>query len=89
MPKVIHPTMSVLTFCGRPIPLKRPMTHYAAKRLEKNLPLIAALNQAGKSQADAAAALGTTVCTLRTWIDLTQTTWVNVKRRAPYNIQAK
>lgn len=88
MPKVIHPTMSVLTFCGRPIPLKRPMTHYAAKRLEKNLPLIAALNKAGKSQADAAKALDTTVCTLRKWIDLTETTWVNVKRRAPYKPRA-
>ena len=88
MPKVIHPTIDTLTFCGRPIPLKRPLAHYAAKRLESILPQIAALNQAGKSQADAAAALGTTVCTLRTWIDLTQTTWVNVKRRAPYKPRA-
>lgn len=84
MPKVIHHTIDTLTFCGRPIPLKRPLAHYAAKRLESILPQIAALNKAGKSQADAAKALDTTVSTLRTWLYLTQTTWVNVKPRAPY-----
>jgi len=89
MPKVIHHTIDTLTFCGRPIPLKRPMTHYAAKRLEKNLPLIAALNKAGKSQADAAHALKTTVSTLRAWLDITQTPWRNVKSRGPYNTQSK
>jgi hypothetical protein len=35
-------------------------------------------------EADAAAALDTTVCTLRTWLDLTGTTWVNLNRRGPY-----
>ncbi len=39
---------------------------------------------AGKTQADAAAALGTTVCSLRKWIEITGTTWTNLKVRGPY-----
>jgi hypothetical protein len=84
MPNAHHPYTETLTFAGRVIPLKRPMAEFAARRLQAILPQIAALNAAGKSQADAAAALGTTVCTLRTWLDLTGTTWVNLNRRGPY-----
>ena len=84
MPNANHPYTDHLTFAGRPIPLKRPMSQYAAVRLQAILPQIAALNAAGKSQADAAEALGTTVCTLRKWIEITGTTWVNLKRRGPY-----
>ena len=84
MPNANHPYVETLTFAGRVIPLKRPMAEFAARRLQAILPQIAALNAAGKSQADAAAALGTTVCTLRTWLDLTGTTWVNLNRRGPY-----
>ena len=87
MPNAHHPYTDHLTFAGRPIPLKRPMAVYAANRLQAILPQIAALNAAGKSQADAAAALETTVCTLRKWVEITGTTWVNLKRRGPYNIK--
>jgi len=84
MPNAHHPYTDHLTFAGRPIPLKRPMAVYAANRLQAILPQIAALNAAGKTQADAAEALGTTVCTLRKWVEITGTTWVNLKRRGPY-----
>ena len=87
MPNAHHPYTDTVTFAGRPIPLKRPMAVFAARRLEAILPQIAALNAAHKSQADAAAALDTTVCTLRTWLELTGTTWVNLKRRGKYNRQ--
>jgi hypothetical protein len=63
------------------------MAEYAARRLQAILPQIAALNAAGKSQADAAAALDTTVCTLRQWLDITGTTWVNLNKRGPYRRQ--
>jgi hypothetical protein len=85
MPNANHPYVETVTFAGRPIPLKRPMAAFAARRLEAILPQIAALNAAGKSQADAAEALDTTVCTLRTWLELTNTTWSNLKKRGPYN----
>jgi hypothetical protein len=88
MPNAHHPYTETLTFAGRPIPLKRPMAVYAANRLQSILPQIAALNAAGKSQADAAEALETTVCTLRMWLDITNTPWVNLKRRGPYKTNA-
>ena len=88
MPNAHHPYTDSVTFAGRPIALKRPMAEFAARRLEAILPQIAALNAAGKSQADAAAALDTTVCTLRTWLDLTGTQWVNLNRRRPYKRKA-
>jgi hypothetical protein len=86
MPNAQHPYTETLTFAGRVLPLKRPMAEYAARRLQAILPQIAALNAAGKSQGDAAEALGTTVCTLRHWLDMTNTTWSNLKKRGPYNI---
>ena len=88
MPNARHPYTESLTFAGRVLPLKRPMAEYAARRLQAILPQIAALNAAGKSQADAAEALGTTVCTLRMWLDITNTPWVNLKRRGPYKTNA-
>ena len=84
MPNAHHAYVETVTFAGRPIPLKRPMAGFAAKRLEAILPQIAALNAAGKTQADAAAALDTTVCTLRKWLEVTDTTWTNLKKRGPY-----
>jgi hypothetical protein len=84
MPNAHHPYTDRLTFAGRPIPLKRPMAVYAAVRLQAILPQIAALNAAGKTQADAADALDTTVCSLRKWIDITGTEWRNLKKRGPY-----
>ncbi len=88
MPNANHPYVETLTFAGRVIPLKRPMAEYAARRLQAILPQIAALNAACKTQADAAEALGTTVGTLRSWLDITQTEWVNVNRRGPYKRHA-
>jgi hypothetical protein len=88
MPNAQHPYTETLTFAGRVLPLKRPMAEFAARRLQAILPQIAALNAAGKSQADAAEALGTTVCTLRHWLDITGTTWVNLRRRGPYKTNA-
>ena len=84
MPNAQHPYVETLTFAGRVIPLKKPMAAYAAVRLQAILPQIAALNAAGKSQADAAAALDTTVCTFRKWLDITNTDWRNLKKRGPY-----
>jgi len=89
MPNANHPYTETLTFAGRVLPLKRPMAEYAARRLQAILPQIAALNAAGKSQADAAAALDTTVCTLRQWLAITGTTWVNLNRRGPYAKRTK
>ena len=87
MPNANHPYTETLTFAGRVIPLKRPMAEYAARRLQAILPQIAALNAAGKTQGDAAAALETTVTTLRHWLDITGTQWVNLNRRGPYRRQ--
>ena len=88
MPSPNHKWTDTLTVSGRPLTLKRPMAVYAANRLQSILPQIAALNAAGKSQADAACALETTVCTLRQWLDITGTTWVNLKKRGPYKPRA-
>ena len=88
MPNARHPYTETVTFAGRILPLKRPMAEFAARRLQAILPQIAALNAAGKSQADAAEALGTTVGTLRMWLDITGTNWVNLKRRSPYKTNA-
>ena len=76
-----------ITVGDRPLRLSRPVLPHAARRLAGILPQIAALNAAGKSQADAAAALDTTVCTLRQWLDITGTQWVNLNRRGPYRRQ--
>ena len=86
MPSPNHNWTDTLTVAGRPLTLKRPMAYYAANRLQAILPQIAALNTAGKSQADAAAALGVSLHSLRTWLELTGTAWSNLKRRGPYNI---
>jgi hypothetical protein len=87
MPNANHPYVETLTFAGRVLPLKRPMAEYAARRLQAILPQIAALNAAGKTQGDAAEALGTTVGTLRSWLDITGTQWVNLNKRGPYRRQ--
>ena len=79
--------IDIITVGNRPIRLSRPVLPHAARRLAETLPKLNALNEAGKSQADAAAALDTTVCTLRQWLDITGTTWVNLKKRGPYNRQ--
>jgi len=87
MPNANHPKTETLIVAGRPLTLKRPMAYYAANRLQAIMPQIAALNAAGKSQADAAQALGVSLHSLRTWLDLTGVQWSNLRKRGPYNIQ--
>jgi transposase len=60
------------------------MAVYAANRLQAILPQIAALNAAGKSQADAAAALGVSLNSVRNWAENTGIQWKNLDRRGPY-----
>jgi hypothetical protein len=75
--------------CGdRVLSLSRPVLPHAARRLAETLPQLNALNIAGKSQADAADALGVSVGKIRTWVDLTGMTWTNLKRRGPYKTKA-
>jgi len=84
MPNANHPMTDTIIVAGRPLTLKRPVAVYAAERLQRIVPQLNALNAAQKTQSDAAAALDTTVCSLRIWLDLTGTTWSNLKKRGPY-----
>jgi len=74
----------IVTIGARPIRLTRPVLPHAARRLASVLPQLNALNTAGKSQSDAAAALGVSVGAVRTWIALAGITWTNLNRRGPY-----
>ena len=74
----------IITIGDRPLRLSRPVLPHAARRLTTVLPQLNALNTAGKSQADAAAALGVSVGAVRTWIALAGITWTNLNRRGPY-----
>ncbi len=74
---------------GRVLTLTRPVLPHAARRLVSVLPQLNALNTAGKSQADAAEALGVSVGAVRTWIALAGLTWSNLKLRGPYNKRTK
>lgn len=82
-----EPTDTVL-IGDRPLRLSRPVLPHAARRLASVFPQLNALNLAGKSQADAAFALGVSVGAIRTWINLTDMTWTNLKRRGPYKTKA-
>lgn len=82
-----EPTDTVL-IGERPLRLSRPVLPHAARRLASVFPQLNALNIAGKSQADAAFALGVSVGKIRTWVDLTGMTWTNLKRRGPYKTKA-
>lgn len=88
MPNPKHAHTETIVVAGRPLTLKRPMAVFAARRLEAIIPQISALNAAGKSQADAAEALGVSLHSLRTWLELTGTAWTNLKRRGPYKPRA-
>ena len=77
----------IVTIGDRPLRLSRPVLPHAARRLASVFPQLNALNIAGKSQADAAFALGVSVGKIRTWVELTDMTWTNLKRRGPYNIK--
>jgi len=74
-----------ITVGDRPISLSRPVLPHAARRLAGVIPQLNALNGAGKSQADAAAALGVSIGSVRTWIALAGIPWTNLNRRGPYN----
>ena len=82
-----EPTDTVL-IGERPLRLSRPVLPHAARRLASVFPQLNALNVAGKSQADAAFALGVSVGKIRTWVELTDMTWTNLKRRGPYKTKA-
>lgn len=82
-----EPTDTVL-IGERPLRLSRPVLPHAARRLASVFPQLNALNIAGKSQADAAAALGVSVGKIRTWVELTDMHWTNLKRRGPYKTKA-
>ena len=82
-----EPTDTV-TIGDRPLRLSRPVLPHAARRLASVFPQLNALNIAGKSQADAAFALGVSVGAIRTWVELTDMTWTNLKRRGPYKTKA-
>lgn len=74
-----------ITVGDRPIRLSRPVLPHAARRLAGVIPQLNALNGAGKSQADAAVALGVSIGSVRTWIALAGIPWTNLNRRGPYN----
>ena len=82
-----EPTDTVL-IGERPLRLSRPVLPHAARRLASVFPQLNALNIAGKSQADAAFALGVSVGAIRTWVELTDMHWTNLKRRGPYKTKA-
>ena len=88
MPDANCQFVSSVTCAGRVIPLTKPIAAFNARRLQRILPEIAALNAAGKSQDQAAKALNTTVGTLRKWLAVTDTTWVNLRRRGQYKTNA-
>jgi hypothetical protein len=66
---------------GRPWALTRPVTTYLAERLKVVGPQLLALNDARKSQLDAAAALGMEVNTLRNYATTLGIDWHNITRR--------
>ena len=78
-------SVTQITVGDRPIRLSRPVLPHAARRLAGVVPQLNALNGAGKSQADAAAALGVSIGSVRTWIALAGIPWTNLNRRGPYN----
>jgi hypothetical protein len=82
MPKAADITTIIIA--GRPVTLKRPMQSWAASKLEQTFPQLNALNEAGKTQADAAAALGVSLNSVRNWAANTGLQWKNIDRRGPY-----
>ena len=82
MPKAADITTIIIA--GRPVTLKRPMQSWAASKLEQTFPQLNALNEAGKTQADAAAALGVSLNSVRNWAANTGLEWKNIDRRGPY-----
>ena len=84
-PRKSSATATTIIVASRPITLKRPVQPAHAQRLAILHPQLTALNTAGKTQADAALALGVSVPLLRTWLDVLGIKWTNVQPRAPYS----
>jgi hypothetical protein len=82
MPKAAD--ITTITIAGRPVRLKRPMQSWAASKLEQTFPQLNALNEAGKTQGDAACALGVSLNSVRNWAANTGLEWKNIDRRGPY-----
>jgi hypothetical protein len=82
-------SVSFIKAGDRVLTLSRPVLPHAARRLAETLPQLNALNTAGKSQADAAEALGVSVGAVRTWIALAGIPWSNLNRRGPYAKRTK
>jgi len=82
-------SVSFIKAGDRVLTLSRPVLPHAARRLAETLPQLNALNSAGKSQADAAEALGVSVGAVRTWIALAGIPWANLNRRGPYAKRTK
>jgi len=82
MPKAAD--ITTITIAGRPVTLKRPMQSWAASKLEQTFPQLNALNESGKTQADAACALGVSLNSVRNWAANTGIQWKNIDRRGPY-----
>ncbi len=62
------------------IKLITPICDYRARKIEAVLPQLLALNQAEKTQVDAADALGLSVNTLRNYLDVARIEWRNVRK---------
>jgi hypothetical protein len=80
-------TEATITVASRPITLRRPVRADFARRLADNHARLTALNTAGKSQRDAAEAMGISVPLLRTWLDVLNLKWSNIQPRAPYSLR--
>lgn len=80
--------ISFVKFGDRVLTLPRPILPHAARRLVSVLPQINALNEAGKSQSDAAEAMGVSVGCLRNWVMLAGISWSNLNKRGPYKARA-
>jgi len=75
------PNTTAVKHAGRIVPLTRPVCDYTARRIERILPQLHALNAAGKTQPDAAAALDITSMTLRNYCALLNLRWSNLNPR--------
>ena len=80
--------IDLITVGDRPIRLSRPVLPHAARRLVSVIPQLNALNTAGKSQADAAEAMGVSIGCIRNWITLASIPWSNLNKRGPYKTNA-
>lgn len=69
--------------------LTRPICGYTARRLAKVALQMKALNEAGKTQQDAAAAVGISVPTLRNYCDMLGLEWTNIRKYTVNRISSR